>query len=103
MFKTLRVDSHGILHFVLVWFCLGLVLLWFGFVVVWFLRLLKTSGNFRFELQERCGRTAVFHFNGRDPVTSFFSLHCHGLMDFELTSCFGFGNFTPDANFSWQI
>lgn len=38
------------------------------------------------------------------PSLRFLSLHCHGLMDFELTSCFGFcGNFKPDASFSWRM
>ena len=54
---ALRVDSHGILHFVLVWLRCGFVTSF-----VW-----KTSGmNFRNFATE----TAVFHFNGT-PLTSF--------------------------------
>ena len=77
---------------------------WFGFVVVWWLRCsVKFPETSELNFRNVDAELLIFHFNGFGPLTSFFSLHCHGLMDFELTSWFGFGNFTPDANFSWQM
>ena len=77
---------------------------WFGFVVVWSLRFSGTSGNFRIGLQERWRRTAVFFTSMVDPLTSFVFVTSlpwtHGLR----TDCMiCFWNFTPDANFSWQM
>ena len=62
--KTLRVDSHGILHFVLVWFCCGLVTSF----------RLELQGTFRMNFRNFATETAVFYFNVFGPLTSFF---CH--------------------------
>ena len=77
---------------------------WFGFVVVWWLRCsVKFPETSELNFRNVDAELLIFHFNVLGPSLRFFSLHCHGLMDFELTSWFGFGNFTPDANFSWQM